>query len=158
MVKLVTIAVTKTQKDKIQAKAQVHATKQGKKLSVYFRELKSKLPPSECRGTGKNHCLIKTTHALRRKVIDHPSRARVKCRGKWISCYTKAPKNVESDSKPKPYTRDATIDINANAKKAEGIKKLRRDGKWGYRKRILHDPNDDVQYGVSYGATPHGLE
>ena len=91
MVQLVTIAVTTTQKNKIKKAAQAYAKSQKKPLSTYFRELKQKLPKSECGGNlpgGQQHYLIKTTHALRKQVIKHDAGARVKVGGKMVSCYT----------------------------------------------------------------------
>lgn len=145
MVKLVTIAVTETQKKHIKNAAQAHAKIRNKKPSVFFCELKSKLPRGACRGKvpgGKQHYLIKTTHALRRQVIKHEVRARVKFRGKWVSCYTKVPipPKVNVVAKKKKIKRKAYAPARAPAPaSAHAPAPAPRTGSWSIADAITSE-------------------
>lgn len=85
MTQLITIAVTTAQNNEIKKHARAYAKENKKPLSTYFRELKQKLPKREC--GGKQHYLIKTTNAIRKKAVHHKSGVSVKVRGKMVPCY-----------------------------------------------------------------------
>jgi hypothetical protein len=106
-VRLETIAVNATQLKRIHALALRRAKKAKAPLKLYFRRVKGHVPSTTATGTScKNHSLIEVPPDIRRHVIKHKSKGRVKLKGalgrahsRGVACYADADVDMEDDTR-----------------------------------------------------------
>jgi hypothetical protein len=102
-IRLETIAVNETQLKLIHAQAVRRAKRAKAPLKLYFRRIKGHVPSTTATGTScKNHSLIEVPPDIRRHVIKHKSKGRVKLKGalgrahsRGVACYADAAADVE---------------------------------------------------------------